>query len=280
MSFARARIIVFVWVILFSVYSSAQKAKARPAAPPNKQLASANIACSELPFPLNTHTKWLIAENAMNGLSNQLFGIYSYVPVAILWNVSLVVGEVFTRTSFENEVKKYEGWLSVPFSSFFDWQHFSSTWARRGIASIEVGAFNNSCTAQRIPTRVVTREPHFWPNKDLIINRMLEKSSIPIPVPKNTILQFDPVYPKLTAMYNFWKGGLRNKLLLLQVHRSIRPAPHLQRIIDAIVATLPGVFYVAHVRLEGTSVCAWRLSHCSNLPIILSHVCRTLVHIK
>lgn len=247
------KVVFSLLLTLILISSSAAKVKKVDPSkiPPNQVLAREGAVCKELPFPLNTKTKWLIAENAKNGLSNQLFGIYSYVPVALLWNVSLVVGEVFTRTSFENEVKKYEGWLTLPFSAFFDWQHFSESWVRRGIAMTEIGTFNNSCTASKIPVSVVTREPHFWPNKDLVINKMLEKSSIPMPVPKNTILQFDPVYPKLTAMYNFWKGGLRNKILLLQVHRSVRPAPHLQRIIDAILATLPDVFYAAHVRLEG-----------------------------
>lgn len=187
----------------------------------------------------------------MNGLSNQLFGIYSYVPVALLWNVSLVLGDVYSRDSFENAMGKYEGWNSLPFSDFFDFTHFQESWAKRGLAVIELSTFNKSCVASAYKTFTIDREPHFWPNKDLVMNKMLDLSHIPLPVPDRSVLQFDALRPKFTAIYNFWKGGMKNKLLLLHVHRSVRPAVHIRRVVEAVMSELPRQFLVAHVRLEG-----------------------------
>lgn len=208
-------------------------------------------SCVTLPRPYNLKRTWVKGENAMNGLSNQLFGIYSYIPVAMLWNVSLIVGDVYSRDSFQNAMAKYEGWNSMPFSSFFDFDHFQTTWIKRGIAVLEISQFEKACGFEKYQSLTVTREPAFWPNKDLVINQMLEKSEISLPVSDYTVLQFDALRPKFTAMYNFWKGGMRNKLLLLHVHRSLRPAKAIRRVVSAVLREVPNPFLVAHIRLEG-----------------------------
>lgn len=210
-------------------------------------------SCIELLPPYNSKHTWLKGENAMNGLSNQLFGIYSYVPVALLWNVSLILGDVYSRDSFQNAMSKYDGWNSMPFSSFFDYEHFQTSWLKRGLAVLELSQFERACGLEKYQTLTVTREPAFWPNKDLVINQMLEKSEISLPLPEHTVVQFDALRPKFTAMYNYWKGGMRNKLLLLHVHRSVRPAKPIRSLVNALLQELPKPFFVAHVRLEGRS---------------------------
>ena len=187
-----------------------------------------------------------------------MFGIYSYIPVAMLWNTSLVIGDVYSRPSFDVEMAKFEGWNSLPFTEFFDYDYFSTVWSRRGVSMILLSQYNASCVPQQFTVRTVTRDPHFWPNKDAVINKMLQKSSISLPIAENTVIKFDDMYPKFTALYNFWKGGLSTKMLLLRIHRSLRPAAHLQRIIDAVLRTLPKEFVVAHIRLEGK----YRLEYC------------------
>jgi hypothetical protein len=152
-------------------------------------------------------------------------------------------------------VKKYEGWNTLPFSSFFDYEHFSMVWRRRGIDMILLDGYKHSCVPHTFTVRTVTRDPHFWPNKDAVINKMLEKSKIPLPIPENTVVKFDDRYPKFTALYNFWKGGLKNKMVLLRVHRSLRPARHIQNVIDAVRQRLPERYLVAHIRLEGDYLC-------------------------
>jgi hypothetical protein len=210
--------------------------------------------CHELPFPQNAVSRWVVAENAMNGLCNQMFGIYSYIPVARLWNASIVVGNVYSRPSFDIAMQKYAGWNSIPFSTFFDYEHFATTWRKRGTDMILLDQYQQSCVKLRYTQYTITRDPHFWPNKDAVINAMLTKSAVPYPLPDHSVVQFDEKYPKFTALYNYWKGGLVNKLLLLRVHRSLRPAPALQRVIDAVLAVLPKTFHVAHLRLEGKTV--------------------------
>lgn len=120
---------------------------------------------------------------------------------------------------------------------------------------ILLDGYKHSCVPHTFTVRTVTRDPHFWPNKDAVINKMLEKSKIPLPIPENTVVKFDDRYPKFTALYNFWKGGLKNKMVLLRVHRSLRPARHIQSVIDAVRQRLPERYLVAHIRLEGDYLC-------------------------
>jgi hypothetical protein len=227
-------------------------------APSAGQLAAENghanrtqLAADCKPLAANdaVHQRWVLGENAMNGLSNQLFGTYSYAPVAMLWGVNLVVGDVYSRSSFEVKVKKYEGWLEAPFSSFFDWQHFQRFWLERGLVTAQASEFHESCAA-RMPVVEVLRVPHFYCQKDAVIMKMLTSTGLQHPIANHSlVLRFDSLRPKFTALYNFWKGGLRTKLLLLTVHRSLLPAPPLQAVASAMLAALP-VFIVAHLRLE------------------------------
>jgi hypothetical protein len=213
--------------------------------------SQSSAKCIRLSDGIESQRTWVVAENAMNGLSNQLFGIYSYIPVAILWNVSMVVGPVYSRPSFKQEVQKYKGWNAVPFSQFFDWNFFVESWLPMGVHMVEQNIFKRSCLIKSLEVKTVVREPHFWPNKDLIINQMLSKSSIPLPITEGSLIKFDEKYPKFTALYNYWKGGLKNKVLLIKVHNSLRPAANIQRLIDAMLVVLPKTFFAAHIRLEG-----------------------------
>jgi len=98
----------------------------------------------------------------------------------------------------------------------------------------------------------VERNPAFWCQKDQVLIRMLQRSGITYPLSdEKMVLQFDAVRPKFTGLYNFWKGGLKNKLQLLRVHRSLQPAEDMRLLVDLLLSNLPRDFFAVHVRLEG-----------------------------
>lgn len=231
---------------------------------------SSEYICKDLPeTPTNT---WIIAENAMNGISNQLFGVYSFIPMAMIWNVSLIVSGIYTRRSFETKPQKYVGWDLQPFGEYFDWEHFKRHWYEHaGIVAVPLADHEGCLTGghwmRQGRLREVERFPVFYAQKQELLMKMLTRSNISYPVPPNTILQMDRTHSKLTAMFNYWRGGLATKMLLLEVHRSLKPAPFIRKRIDEMLRrsnlvhslseqgiTGKGRTYIAvHIRLEGES---------------------------
>ena len=82
-------------------------------------------------FPDNGNKMWLFAESPKHfGLCNQLFGVFGFAPLAVMYNASLIVGPLVSRESFSSEYHKAV-WIDVPFSDFFDFEHFSNFWYKR-----------------------------------------------------------------------------------------------------------------------------------------------------
>ena len=50
-----------------------------------------------------------MGEITIGGFTNQLFGIYSYIPVAEILNCSgVLVGPIYSRSSFEDPYRRYK----------------------------------------------------------------------------------------------------------------------------------------------------------------------------
>jgi len=217
---------------------------------------------------------WILGENAINGLCNQILGIFSYVPVALLWDVDLVVGEMFSRPSFQVAPSNHEGWKRVPFSTFFDWMHFSTFWLQHGLRTVEYHEYLQDRYNTQSTMLTIVKDPSFWPVKNSILMEMLSKSSIPCPIPPDKVLKFDNEHSKFTALFNYWKGGLKHKLLLLKVHNSLKPSPAISRVLQALVDELPigRDFMSVHVRLETDYLLFKKLSFDKELPVALAHI--------
>lgn len=215
---------------------------------------------------------WIIGENAINGLCNQILGIFSYVPVAILWDVNLVVGEMFSRSSFDAAPSNLENWKRVPFSTFFDWAHFSRFWLQHGLRTVEYHEYVRDCFYDQSTMVTIVKDPSFWPVKNSILMEMLAKSSVPFPIPPDKVLKLDDEHSKFTALFNYWKGGLKHKLLLLKVHNSLRPSPTVSRVLHALMDELPADFVCVHVRLESDYLLFKKLSFDKELPAALAHI--------
>lgn len=98
--------------------------------------------CRELPD--NGNKMWLMGElGEAGGLCNQLFGVFSYAPVALLYNASLIVGDMLTRLTF-NRVYQASNFVRVPFSEFFNFEHFATYWQKnRGLIVVDKNDYNN-----------------------------------------------------------------------------------------------------------------------------------------
>jgi hypothetical protein len=52
-------------------------------------------------LPRTKYNRWLLADSVPSGLCNQFSGIYSYITAAFYYNTSLIVGDLYSRTSFD-----------------------------------------------------------------------------------------------------------------------------------------------------------------------------------
>lgn len=202
-----------------------------------------------LPLPETYDNNWFIGDNAKNGLCNQLFGVYSQVSAAFVFNTSLVVGDIYSRYSFENYTDRKQNWLRIPFSSFFDWDHFSNIWTQRGLRVVQFRDHEHYIANRKVT--VILREPKFGPNKEQVLFKMLAINKIPFPIPANTILAYSNETHKVTGLFNFWKGGMRVKRYRMVLHKSFLPSKEVRDVLGTMLRYLPNGYIAAHLRIEG-----------------------------
>ncbi len=88
---------------------------------------NADIINAQNCLPDEKYHRWIIADVTPAGLSNMLFGVYSYIPVALLYNVTgIIVGPMFSRRNFQQTYEEFvlEDFVELPFSYFFRCKSF------------------------------------------------------------------------------------------------------------------------------------------------------------
>ena len=134
--------------------------------------------CSALVTKDLLEEKWLLADNMPGGFCNQLFGIYSYVPLARLLNVSVIVGPVFSRKSFTVTWEEFlVDYIKLPFSAFFDVDHFTRYWATKGVRVLDKRPYARCINKTAI---VPIHRPHFFCFKDDALLSMVAESNVTI----------------------------------------------------------------------------------------------------
>ena len=182
-------------------------------------------------IPRTRHNRWMHAVSQQTGLCNQLFGVYSYLAAAFYFNSSLIVGDIYSRTSFDLEWPlPRSAWTSLPFSSFFDWYHFSNYWKVRGVEMIEYRQYEH---CPELPERLrpvpLIRYPPSWPFDFATKMKMLAFNNVSNPLPENIVIN-------LISHQNFVTFGFLYEFpaLLMDVYQSLQPAPLLSKFIRVI----------------------------------------------
>ena len=200
--------------------------------------------CTSL--PKTASNRWIRAESERTGLCNQYFAVYSYLAAAFYFNSSIVLGGLYSRSSFELRwpLKKNE-WIKLPFSAFFDLPYFTHFWKLRGVHVVEASQYDH-CPDDSLKVVKMIRYPEFWPYHYAVKMEMIRYNNLSIPLPENIMIEI--VAPQ--KFVNF--GNLFEfPKLLVDVHLSLQPSPLLHNYIALIVKHLPSDYIVAHLRLEG-----------------------------
>jgi hypothetical protein len=81
-----------------------------------------------------SQAQWLLGETNPGGLSNQQFGIFSYIPFARMMKTNLIIGPVYSRRSFTTTFQgAVNSKIELPFSYLFDLNHYQRYWREKGL---------------------------------------------------------------------------------------------------------------------------------------------------
>ena len=171
---------------------------------------------------------WLLSDTSPGGFCNQLFGVFSAIPVAKLLNANVIVGPIFSRRSFTAVYGKFtETMVRLPYSAFFDFKHFQNFWYLRGVKVVQKIDVKECMNMSAV---IPLRKPRFFSYSDAQIMGIVRENHT-LPLHRGVGVQFIE-HHSMTAMYN----NLQNGRELLQGHTYNR---HLQQLGDTYLSLIP-----------------------------------------
>eukprot|EP01035_Chromulina_nebulosa_P025352 gene25352-33087_t len=198
---------------------------------------------------------WLIGETPVTGFSNQLCAVYSYVPAAQLLQANLIVGEMFSRKSFEIKMRQYDkdldGKVTLSFKDFFDIQWYQIYWGYNKLKILLIEDFKRCLETGTLLSRIQYIQRRKWRSASALeLLSMVNASNIAYPPRSGDIFRFKSKF-KMLALYNFGNEiEPYSTDLLFKVHQSIRPSEKIRSAVKTILDFLPSKFIVAHLRIE------------------------------
>jgi hypothetical protein len=201
----------------------------------------------------------------------QLHAIFSYAPVTFVFQTHLVVGDLVIH-EMTNDTRVNIDWFvtkKVPFSTFFDLNHFAWYWSQHGLKIIsekvhkncfivkkrfdDYAAHGRAAALNRYVHELVniTRIPEFYPyqadefRKLFYYTNTTSNSTFLFPFSDHTIVRIKSRF-SMVGLYSFW-----NNLPMLQyVINSLKPAAPIEKLSQALVQLLPPNFVGVHLRVD------------------------------
>lgn len=229
---------------------------------------------------LDEHPHWFLGRINFGGLCNSLFAVFSQVPIALLLKTSLVVSDMYSRKSFEDNWGDMQtNHIQLPFSAFFDLPYFSSYWRAHGNLTVIERQQVSGCY-RRSEITIIHEDPFHWNYHPLqctffnaiscLIERWKQRdrcqemfdcsvledlrySNLSVPLPAHARLVQLASDIRFHNYYTFWQDD-QHARLLQKVYASLRPARPISERIESILASLGSSFIAVHLRLEGDVV--------------------------
>ena len=217
-------------------------------------IAQALVVSSESCSHLYRADRWYIGRINVGGLCNTLFSVYGQVPLALLFNASLVVSEMYSRRSFADSWDTFVRQpIALSFSSFYDLDKFAAYWKKRNnLTVVEVHDRESCFSDQRIVDVTKNEASDCAPNTDCGILQKLQNSGITLPL--DTSVNFIRIAPNIMVWcyYTFWQDNQHLKLLQA-VHESLQPAKRIKERITSATEHFKhqnSSYWSIHLRLE------------------------------
>jgi hypothetical protein len=237
--------------------------------------------------PLHNPSRWFLGQVSFGGLCNQLFGLYSQIPIAMLLNASLLLNSLYSRNNFEQSwIDIEENYVRLPFSLFYDVEYFQTYWKQlNNLTIVEMTPALNVCLSNYnisyiyqtnvapplsydtyipsqhcslytlftciyylIKRKFTTMCPF---QHDCRIYEHLYYSNLTHPLsPSVQFITMHSTMP-LNSIYSFWQTSQHIRLLQ-HVHSSLRPSPPIQHELHQLWKYLnTSNYWALHLRLEG-----------------------------
>lgn len=168
---------------------------------------------------------WLIVRHNSGGFCNQLFGMYSSIPLARLIGTNIILGPMRTRKSFTAALSDTNDDMTVmlPYSSFFNISVHREHWARKNLQIVEYEKFVECVNLSAI---VPLNKPRFFSFSDKDLLSMVNTSKCSLPFSPGVGVEVVGGHG-MTSLYNHLQSGVntRNRHLrqLADIHRSFVP---------------------------------------------------------
>ena len=190
---------------------------------------------------------WLHATTDPSGLCNQLTAVYAYAKVALVLNCTTVVlGPMFSRLHFDQSFSGFyniqSGRHALPFSAFFDLEHYQAYWQRHGLQVIQMDP-NELANITLVHLPGFQKRTYSETELTLLA---LHHSAPSTAVEQLRVLEF---VPSLVATYNFHQGA-PEYIDLRMASESLRPSPNIASAVDALITQLGQPYIAVHLRLE------------------------------
>jgi hypothetical protein len=167
-------------------------------------------------LPQVTDDRWLQSMTGITGLCNQLFAVFSAVPVALVLNSSLLLGPMYSRKSFGLTHREFHlgkgNHRELPFSMFFDFQYFQDYWkAKKSLAVVESNwEDKNLSHCRNLKDQgykyLTLYRPRWRPYADYeFTDVLLNASRIPSPIQPRAVINVKSVMGMM-AMYDFYQS--------------------------------------------------------------------------
>ena len=219
-------------------------------------------ACAVQPALSLREEHFLYASTWMAGLCNQLFQVLSYAQLARLAGCNtLVLGPMYSRKSFQHSFSPLgavDGHDVLPFSAFFDLQHYTEFWAKRGLVVITQEEFEQRYPLVSLEADTTFLKPlrewgHGESYTEAEVAQMAAEAKAAAQLKPSFAVDSSTAARLLdydwTTMFRFREGRAAYADLVLAVE-SLKPAAQIQRVADALLALLPPHFVALHARIE------------------------------
>lgn len=195
---------------------------------------------------------WLHVTSARSGLCNQLFGVLGFLPIANLFSLNIIVGNLFSRLSFRQDFHTLSQTAQpMPFSHFFDWDHYrdaakaNHSQINQVVQEIDV---NDACGAHFLGNRTLFVPKRFWPFSRKGLFEVLDTQNVTLPRPAGSVMRLGD---DLITTFQFNNPDNTPRSYLDQQFESLsRLNATLQFIYETIIQRLPSDYLAVHVRLE------------------------------
>ncbi len=219
-------------------------------------LVCIKVACTNGVGPCDEYygsdkDRWLIGETIPVTFPLQLVAVLSYAPITFVLQTHLVVNSLYsTSVAPRNGSALMKKRLTpVPFSTFFDHDHFVWYWSQHKLQVIDYQdyffCFGRETSPYNHSSLVLKRIPDFSPFHPHEFAKLFLENNLPITFPNHQRISFDGKY-KMIGLYNFWN----DPTMLSYVYQSLKPAKMIEQFSNALLSVLTNNFMTIHLRVD------------------------------